>query len=70
MIGTNRVGILISFAVLVPYYFSMIVSAFREDPDGMMTTGMRIAFPFIGLVPVLILGVVLWNRLLEALRLR
>jgi len=67
---TNRVGMFVLYAVLIPYFFVTVHLALRQDPDGLTTTGIRIAFPFIGLIPLAILTVVLWNRLLEALWLR
>jgi Protein of unknown function (DUF2510) len=67
---TNRVGIFVLYSVLVPYFFVTLYMAMRHDPEGVTTPGLRIALPFIGLVPLVILTVVLWNRILEALWLR
>jgi hypothetical protein len=67
---TNRIGIFVLFGVLIPYQVIALVSAFQKHPGEEWSIGERVAMPFIGLVPLVICTVVLWNRLLEAVWLR
>ena len=67
---TNRIGIVILYLVLIPNALIDIYFAFRGTLEQALTTGMRIALPFIGLVPLILFTVILWNRILEAVWLR